>query len=389
MMNSKIELVFDTRLFTFCLSFHHQSINQYRSFLFLIMSSRRFSPDEKKWLSFNFIKNGSNYVRDNWSEHFSTEAPSERSLFRYQKKLKEEGTLKDKRKSGRPRSVLTEENTIFVCQSVIEQNRTSTRRLSAELDISQTSIMRILKSNKFKSFIPRKVHQLISPDNESRLDFCNNMFSLYDTDRHLLSKIIWTDESIFKLSDTENRANTVYWSLSNPHIRVEHQLNQPGLMVWAGVCSQGVIGPYFFPNTVTGESYLDMLNSYVFPRIDQLNNSDQLIFQQDGAPAHYHRDVMSTLRFKFGSRFIGRGAPITWPPRSPDLTPMDYSIWGLVKGKVYARKPVDLGQLQQFIIDEFNSLNTNLPLLSDIISSVFDRLSYCLISDGHQFENLL
>ena len=69
-MDFKIELVFDARLFTFCLSFHFQSIYQYRSFLFIIMSSHLFSPDEKKWLSFNFIKNGSNFVRNNWSEYF-------------------------------------------------------------------------------------------------------------------------------------------------------------------------------------------------------------------------------------------------------------------------------------------------------------------------------
>ncbi|KAJ8962740.1 hypothetical protein NQ318_001138, partial [Aromia moschata] len=37
------------------------------------------------------------------------------------------------------------------------------------------------------------------------------------------------------------------------------------------------------------------------------------------------------------SRWIGRGndAPISWPPRSPDLNPCDFFIWGDLKQKVY------------------------------------------------------
>ncbi|GBN61748.1 hypothetical protein AVEN_25533-1 [Araneus ventricosus] len=34
----------------------------------------------------------------------------------------------------------------------------------------------------------------------------------------------------------------------------------------------------------------------------------------------------------------GRGFPIAWPPRSPDLTPLDYFFWGYVKHKVYSRE---------------------------------------------------
>jgi hypothetical protein len=40
---------------------------------------------------------------------------------------------------------------------------------------------------------------------------------------------------------------------------------------------------------------------------------------------------------------IGRGsptspAPLPWPPRSPDLTTQDNSLWGIIKGRVAARR---------------------------------------------------
>jgi hypothetical protein len=37
-------------------------------------------------------------------------------------------------------------------------------------------------------------------------------------------------------------------------------------------------------------------------------------------------------------RWIGRGGPIAWPPRSPDLTPLDIFLWGYVKNTVYQVK---------------------------------------------------
>ncbi|GFX88713.1 hypothetical protein TNCV_4636341 [Trichonephila clavipes] len=40
-----------------------------------------------------------------------------------------------------------------------------------------------------------------------------------------------------------------------------------------------------------------------------------------------------------GDRLISRFGPVNWPPRSCDLTPLDYFLWGYVKSLVYANKP--------------------------------------------------
>ena len=55
--------------------------------------------------------------------------------------------------------------------------------------------------------------------------------------------------------------------------------------------------------------------------------------QHDGAPLHYalcSRQVMNEI---FDEKWIGRGGPVAWPPRSPDLTP-DYFLWGFMKERV-------------------------------------------------------
>ncbi|KAG8301204.1 hypothetical protein J6590_058199 [Homalodisca vitripennis] len=57
--------------------------------------------------------------------------------------------------------------------------------------------------------------------------------------------------------------------------------------------------------TITGLVYLDMLELFVFPQLDDIEQQtgQRIIFMQDGAPPHYHREV----NYDSGGR----------PPRAP------------------------------------------------------------------------
>ncbi|GFW82214.1 DUF4817 domain-containing protein [Trichonephila clavipes] len=84
-----------------------------------------------------------------------------------------------------------------------------------------------------------------------------------------------------------------------------------------------------------------MITNFFIP---ELNNRDvqELWFQQDGATCHTARATIDLLKHKFGDRLISRFGPVNWPPRSCDLTPLDYFLWGYVKSLVYADKPQTL-----------------------------------------------
>ncbi|ERL96003.1 hypothetical protein D910_00787 [Dendroctonus ponderosae] len=51
--------------------------------------------------------------------------------------------------------------------------------------------------------------------------------------------------------------------------------------------------------------------------------------QLDGAPPHYYCEVWQFLNADFQNRWIGRNGFENWPPRSPDLTPLDFFLWEL------------------------------------------------------------
>ncbi|GFW45502.1 uncharacterized protein TNCV_3244421 [Trichonephila clavipes] len=167
-------------------------------------------------------------------------------------------------------------------------------------------------------------------------------------------RILFSDEAHFWLNGYVNKQNCRIWSEANPQVYVETTLHPEKLTVWCALRAGGIIGPYFFKNyeghnvTVNGDRYRAMITNFFIP---ELNNHDvqELWFQQDGATCHTARATIDLLKDTFGDRLISRFGPVNWPPRSCDLPPLDYFLWGYVKSLVYANKPQTLDYLEDNI----------------------------------------
>nr|CAI5841522.1 unnamed protein product [Callosobruchus analis] len=127
-----------------------------------------------------------------------------------------------------------------------------------------------------------------------------------------------------------------------------------------------------------------MLADSIFPAIRALYGNDHFYFQQDGAPPHYHRDVRAYLDQNLSGQWIGCRGPIEFPPRSPDLTPLDLFLWGIVKDGVYKRKPRNLDILWNEIQAVCREIS--LDVLIRCTESVVTRTQNCIDAAGHQFE---
>jgi hypothetical protein len=161
---------------------------------------------------------------------------------------------------------------------------------------------------------------------------------------------------------------------------IEYERDTPKLNVWLGLHKHGVIGPFFFmESTVTGHSYLDMLENFAVPQIPP-----GFIFQQDSAPPHFHKDVTTFLDETFPGRWVGRGGPTAWPPRSPDLTPLDFFAWGFIKDVVYRRKVRDLADLRQRIIEVVKLITPH--MLINTWQEPEYRLDICRATTGAHIE---
>ena len=89
--------------------------------------------------------------------------------------------------------------------------------------------------------------------------------------------------------------------------------------------------------------YLDMLELYVAPQLEEFQ--PWIIFQQDGAPPHCGSHIRLFLDATFPNRWNGRDGPTPWPPLSPDITPLDFFLWGYVKNKVFSSPVPDITNL--------------------------------------------
>ena len=183
-------------------------------------------------------------------------------------RFEENGTVDDKKRSGRPAIARTPENKAAVKSVFSNDPTTSTRRAASELGISRRSIQRMLSDLHLHPYRPRLVQQVNDDDPDRRIEFCEKLLAMIEEDNSILDNIIWTDEAIFKLNGHVNRHNSIYWSSENPRIDIEKDFNVSGICVWIGISSNGIIGPFFFDSNVTGESYVEMLQNYFQSAVD-------------------------------------------------------------------------------------------------------------------------
>ena len=113
-----------------------------------------------------------------------------------------------------------------------------------------------------------------------------------------------------------------------------------------------------------------------------------LIFQQDGAPPHSTIVLREYLSQNFREPWIGRNGPVHWPPRSPDLTPLDFFLWGYMKDLVYAEAIHTRDHLVERIFDAAEKVREKLIAI-DIAEKVSRRVEFCIESEGGHFEQLL
>jgi hypothetical protein len=78
-------------------------------------------------------------------------------------------------------------------------------------------------------------------------------------------------------------------------------------------------------------------------------DTEEMWFQQDGATCYTSGTTIALIREKFDGRIISIRGDQQWPPRSCDLTPCDFFLWGYIKSLVYANKPQTLFDLKQEI----------------------------------------
>ena len=89
------------------------------------------------------------------------------------------------------------------------------------------------------------------------------------------------------------------------------------------------------------------------------------------------------LREKLPNRGAAGGADtdlnIKWPPRSPDLTPCDFFLWGYIKSKVYVNHSNNIEKLKANTQNAFGEVTQE--VLNKSMRSFQERLNLVVKSN--------
>lgn len=283
-----------------------------------------------------------------------------------------------------------ENDSINVIGCINVDPTTSCRNIQVDVGVSRTRSSKILKENKYKCYKARKTHHLHPGDAERRTEFCNWYLNQHNRDNNFFKNIIWTDESIVTSDGIFNRNNYHQWADTNPHEQVNRiRQGRFGFNVWMALLGNRILAYEVYNENLNSQRYLDVLERNVSNFIDNmpLLERNKLYFQHDGAPPHNAHIINEYLNVNFGDQWIANAGPVRWPARSPDLTPLDFFLWGFLKNKIYLKKSNTIEELREKFESAMREV-TNIHI-HNAIKGVQRRCQLCINQNGLQFEHLM
>lgn len=310
------------------------------------------------------------------------------TVSRLMTKFKATGSVGNTFKKLHKPSKNSEDVELNVCLDAVEYKKTSIEAIADRSGVHRESVRRILHKNKFRAYKPKFINTLKERDFDLRLDFSFWFEGMRAELINFPYHILWTDEATFTSNGVVSSQNCRWWAQENPNFIIECR-DQYSFKtnVWCGMLNNQIIGPYFFRGNLNSDIFLQFLNTEILEVLDNmpLRTRRNLWYQCDGAPIHNSRAVRERLSAIFRGKVIGNNMEQNWPPRSPDLTPLDFFLWGYLKQKVYKQRPFhDVNHLERVIQESI--LNIKAKSIKNSVKDVSRRAIICIERDGMHTE---
>ena len=315
--------------------------------------------------------------------------PVSRSMvYRTIRRYTETGSV-NKRHNGGSRPTATAPAMVRRVRARLYRNpKRSAKKMAIQVGISPRSMRRILKNKlKTKPFKIQKVQDLNDNQKATRMERARQLKSRYGKGE--LPNIVFTDEKIFTVEQYVNKQNDRIWATGKNEdnadwFRAKRKHSAASVMVWAGICETGRTPLVIVPQGVkiNTEAYISLiLENSLIPWSQQHFLDQPWTLQQDSAPAHRSRQTVEWLHGN-GVRFI---TPQEWPPYSPDLNPMDFSIWSILENKVCGTPHASI----EALITDLQIAWEDIPqeTVRDCCDNFQRRLGLVAAARGNYFEN--
>jgi hypothetical protein len=248
--------------------------------------------------------------RRHFNIHQNDSVPIRNTVLLWVRNFKETSIVARRIPPKRVPSIRTPENIKQVRQTFVTSSRLSARRNTVALRTCDRAVRRILHED--LNFHPRKMvmRQAINYQNTVyRKILCDVLLNFRDNDD--LNPVLMTGEANFHVCGNVNSQNCHYCTTENPRITHHKTLQSKKVIVWCGVASFGVMGPYFLEDEagravkVNLARHSEMLRTFLELVLQGLGVETQTFWlQQDVATVRTARTAMRVLYEMFQLRMI-------------------------------------------------------------------------------------
>ena len=127
------------------------------------------------------------------------------------------------------------------------------------------------------------------------------------------------------------------------------------------------------------DNYLTLLKDEPLPWACKHFGNRIWTYRQDGAPAHKSKKVQEFCQNNFPD-FISHSE---WPPGSPDLNPMDFSVWSVLEAKACSKRHKNIESLKKSLLKAWEELDP--AYLIAAVDAIPKRRRACSNANGGRF----
>ena len=316
---------------------------------------------------------------------FGEEAPSKTTVYRWYAEFQRgRCSLSDEPREGRPKTAVTQENVDAVRNMIMEDRHVTYREIQASLDISGTSVQKILHEELgVKKLVSRWIPHLLTEEQKAaRVKWCQNTLQRFNsgTSKHV-HNIVSGDESWIYSYEPESKRQSSVWVFQSElkPTKVVRSRSVSKKMVASFVAKSGHVATIALENqrTVNAQWYTTICLPEVIAELRKDNPNRRITLHHDNASSHTARVTKSFLEQQ-------NVEVLDHPPYSPDLSPNDFFTFPRIKNMLRGKR----FQTSEEAVDAYKTaiLTTPTSEWNKCYNDWFHRMQKCIDYRGEYFE---